>query len=197
MFIWISKARFGAVCLILALAACVPAGGPSAPSQRAPVIGGALVAAVPAGYCLDRQASQDGADEAVMIAGRCASSSSVLPAVITISIGQPGSSEVLKIGARAMSDWFVSPAGRAALARDGRSGSVRVRQTLVSDGAFLLYLSDRTTGDYWRAIMGLRGRLVTVSVTAPRDAALDKVAGQKLIGRVLDTIRGANPAEAN
>lgn len=197
MFTWISKTRSGAVCLILALAACVPAGGPSAPSQRTPVIGGALVAAVPAGYCLDRQASHDGADEAVIIAGRCASSSSVLPAAITISIGQPGSSEVLKTGARAMSDWFVGPTGRAALSRDGLAGSVRVRETLVSDGAFLLYLSDRNAGDYWRAIMGLRGRLVTVSVTAPGDDGLDKAAGLKLIGRVLDTMRGANPAGVN
>lgn len=192
MSTWISKA---ALVLALAVAACVPgevAG--RAPSPRAAVLGGALVAAVPQGYCFDPSASHAGSAEggAVMVAGRCSAATAQAPAVISISFGGPGSSEVLKSGGRALSDWFTSRAGRAALARDGRAGSVRVQQTLVADGAFLLLVADRQAGTYWRAVLGLSGHLVTVSVLPPQGEALDPKAARVLLDRTVAVLRAAN-----
>ncbi len=183
---------------LLALAACVaPQGGGSpaaaASARRVPVQDGAIVATVPAGFCFDSAASHDDPSGAVMVAGRCtAGTDGAGPAVISVSVGAEGSSDVLKSGARALSEWFTSPAGRAALARDGRASSVRVARTAVSDGAFVLLVSDRKAGTYWRAVLGLRGRLVSVSVQAPAGAALDEAEGRQILDRTVAALRGAN-----
>lgn len=186
-----------AAACVLALAACVasevatPAKSTAiASARRVPVLDGSLVAIVPAGFCFDRAASHDDDTGAVMVAGRCAAVSD--PVVISVSIGGPESSGVLQSGARALSDWFTSRAGRAALARDGRAGSVKVIKTVVSDGALVLLVNDRLVGTYWRGVLGLKGHLVTVSVTAPAGAALDEAAGRKILDRTIAGLRAAN-----
>lgn len=188
---------------LLALAGCVlPQGAPPAtaeeraasagqtPVRRMPVQGGALIAVVPSGYCFDRAASRDDADGTVMVAGRCKARGA--PAVISVSIGRPGSSDVLQSGGRALNDWFTSRAGRAALARDGRAGSVAVRKTAVADGAFVLLVQDRNAGTYWRAVLGLNSHLVSVSVGAPTGAELDEVAARKVLDATVTALRNAN-----
>lgn len=194
--------RMGAALLAacLALGGCVaPGGGTGAGSGSGSgagsgtgivaMFGGAMKAAAPAGYCIEPSASTASGEGAVVLMGRCAgAAATVAPALITVSLGGPGSSVVLQSGARALSDYFLSPAGRAALARDGRAGSVRVLQTSVAEGALMLRVADRTVGDYWRAILGLKGRLVTISVTAP-----DPDAGRRLLEAAMAAMRRANP----
>lgn len=186
---WIGR---GLIALaVIGLSACVaPSGAAPASPRRVPVQDGALVATVPTGFCFDSAASHDDPSGAVLVAGRCAAGNE--PAVISISIGVEGSSEVLKSGGRAISDWFTSPAGRAALARDGRASSVRVGKTVVADGAFLLLVTDRKAGTYWRAVLGLKGRLVTVSVAAPVGQTLDESLGRQVLDRTVAGLRAAN-----
>lgn len=175
----------------LTLAACVaPQGTTTATARRVPVQDGALVATVPAGFCFDRAASHDDDTGTVMVAGRCAAGGD--PAVISVSIGAPGSSGVLQSGGRALSAWFTSPAGRAALARDGRAGSVKVGKTLVADGAFLLLVNDRKAGTYWRGVLGLKGHLVTVSVSAPAGSVLEETLGRQVLDQTIAGLRAAN-----
>lgn len=173
------------------LSACVAptAGSP----QRQSVAGGQITAAVPAGFCFVPEATLDTDDGAVLIARKCQASDRA-PAVLTLSIGASGSSEALKAGAKALSDWFLSSAGRAALARDGRAGSVRIVQVAVVDGVVLLHLTDRNVGDYWRAVLGLRSRLVTVSVAGPEGTPLDPALSRKLVEQTVSAIKKANPA---
>ncbi|MFZ1468655.1 MAG: hypothetical protein WAT09_06705 [Paracoccaceae bacterium] len=186
MSTWISKTA-----LILALAGCV---APGVRSSSGVVLGGAMTVAVPGGYCLDPSASHRGPDESVVIAGRCSSDSRALPAAITVSLGAEGSSAALKSGARNLTAWARSPAGRAALSRDGKAGSVEIRETLVSDGAFLIRLQDRGIGTYWRGAVGIKGRLVLISVTPPEGGTLSASDGRKILGQVVQTMRRANPA---
>lgn len=196
MSTWTSKA--GAAVLAVALAACVPGaggGGGAAPSggKTMPLLGGAMQAAAPQGYCIDEKATHDEGDGAVVLMGKCSGESKLPPALVTVTIGGPDSSVVLQEGAKALSDYFLSDAGRAALARDGRARSVAIRQTSVADGALMLLVSDREVGNYWRAILGLRGRLVTVSVTAPEDTELSPEDGRKILERTMGALRRANP----
>jgi hypothetical protein len=51
-----------------------------------------------------------------------------------------------------------------------------VIQTSVAEGALMLRVADRSVGEYWRAVLGLKGRLVTISVTAP-----DPETGRRLL----------------
>src|SRR5690606_1708115 len=99
---------------------------------------------------------------------------------------------ILKSGAKALSDYFTSRAGRAALARDGDPASVTVRQTALSGGALVMRMFDREVGEYWRAVLGLRGRLVSVSVMAPAMSSLSPEQSRALLEKSITAIRAAN-----
>jgi hypothetical protein len=195
MSIWISRA---AAVLIPALlcAACVPVGGGGGALPRsADFLNGDLRVAAPQGYCIDTRASHETGDGAVVLMGRCSESSAAAPGLITLTAGAPGSSDALKAGGRALTDYFTSAAGRAALARDGRASSVRVKMVSVADGALVLNVSDRTAGDYWRAILGVKGRLVSISVTAPGGGALPE--GRAMLDKAVAAFRAANATAGN
>jgi hypothetical protein len=186
MSAWINWMR---PALILLLAACVaPSGGGSATK----ILGGAITVALPAGYCIDPKSGHGDGQSALVIAGRCSAARPVPAAAITISVGGEGSSAILKSGARALSDWARSQAGRAALARDGSARSVAVRETLIWDGAFLIHLEDRATGPYWRGAIGIKGRLVMISVSPPSQRDLSLEAGRKVLEGVIGSLRRAN-----
>ena len=192
MSTWISKA--GAVLL---LAACVPGELPGTPGRTsAPVLGGAVTVAGPSGYCIDGKAGHQTDKTAVAVLGRCSGSGTAKPALITVTVGGPGSASVLESGAPALSAYFTSAAGRAALARDGRAGSVVVRSVAVADGALVLDLTDRAVGRIWRALIGLNGRAVTIAVSAPKGASLDAKAGRALLDRSIASMRAANRGSA-
>lgn len=180
--------------LLGATTACTPTGSAGGRSTSLAMFGGTMHAAPPAGYCVDRDASRERDDRAVILMGRCAGAAATAPALITVSLGAPGSAGVLRRGARAMSDYFTSPAGRAALARDGRAASVRVLRASVADDALVLRVEDRAAGGYWRAVTGLRGRLVTISVTAPQAGGpADPADLRRLLEQALAAMRRANP----
>lgn len=196
---WISRAAAAAVLLLAALAlpACVEmeAGGTGANRSSAPVklFGGVLVAMPPNGYCIDAKASRAEAESAVILMGKCSGASAVLPALITLSIGGEGSSGVLKTGAQALSDFFRSPAGRAALSRNGKAAAVTVSRVSLSGGALVMRVEDRSIGSYWRAVLGLRSRLVTISVSAPAGRALSEEGGRSILDQTIAAMRRANP----
>lgn len=173
------------------LAGCVTGAG-FLSTRTAPVLGGAFQVGVPSGYCIDRSASRESGDKAVVIMGRCADNLKAAPALLTVSIGDPGSAGVMAAGGKALAEFFTSNAGRATLSREGRAGEVRVVEALSKGDAFLLHLIDRREGEYWRAILGQAGRLVTVSVTGTPDLPLDPAAGRKVLDQTLAALASAN-----
>ncbi len=189
MSTWISKLAFPAA--LLALAACVAPGGFTS-TRSAPVLGGALNVGVPAGYCIDRRASRESGDTAVILMGRCADNLSAAPAVITVSVGQSASGGVMTAGGPTLAAFFRSDQGRATLSRDGRAGDVQVVQAVGVGEALLLHIRDRRQGDYWRAVVGIGGRLVTLSATGSDSSPLPPAEGRKLIDLSLAVLQKAN-----
>lgn len=189
MSTWTSKVA--ALLATLALAACQVEGGFGA-TRKAPVLNGALNVAVPGGYCVDRGASREKGDNAVVIMGRCADTASVPPALITVAVGQGGSAGVMTAGGQALAAFFTSPQGRATLSRDGRARDIRVVEAIGAGDALLLHLTDRGVGEYWRGIIGVKGRLVTVSATGTPGVPLAPAEGRKLIDRLLADLMAAN-----
>lgn len=181
---------FRATFAVLMLAGCV-AGG-SQGSRSAPVLQGALNMGVPAGYCIDRAASREAEDSAVVIMGRCADNVKALPAVLTVSVGQAGTAGAMAAGGQALASFFTSSEGRATLSRDGRASSVQVVEALSSGDAFLMHLNDTQEGRYWRAILGLSGRLITVSVTGSPDLPLAPEDGRKVLDKAVAAMQAAN-----
>lgn len=194
MFTWISKAQSFA--LILGLAACqMNAGGASAPRQARAmsVLGGAMTVAAPSGYCVDPTAARSQNDGTVVLIGRCNEKSQVPPAVISLSVGMAGSASAMAGGAAALAAFFQSSNGRAALSRTGQAGAVQIRSASESKGAFILHIAEAGESDYWRAVIGLSGRLVTLSVQGSDSAVLPTAAGRRLLEATIAAMRKANP----
>jgi hypothetical protein len=188
MSTWTSKLP-----LILLLAGCVQGGAPGA-SRPVAILGGEVKVAGPRGYCVDTKASQSGADSAVMIIGRCSDASDVPPAAITATVGEAGSAAVMAAGPDPLAQYFASTEGRAALSRDGRADAVVVQDIQSVDGVIILHLTDSAIGEYWRAVMGVQGRLVTLAVTPPEGQPLTVAEGKLLLDRAIAALRAANPA---
>lgn len=163
-----------------------------------PIIDGAVVAAAPSGYCISPGAGMRGDDSAVILMGRCsgATTATATPAIITLSVGPAASAGVLAGGGEALSAFFQSEAGRAALAREGNAEDVRVLSAAGTDTTFVLHVADNATGEYWRAFRGLRGRLATVSVTGSPDAPLTSDQSRSLLDAALAALDAANRAAA-
>lgn len=182
-------------CLPLLLAACVSGAGFTS-SRAAPVLGGALQVGVPPGYCIDGKASRETKSSAVILMGRCTDAMKAKPALISVSVGQAGSGGVMTAGGPALAAFFTSAQGRATLSRDGRAKDIKVIEALGSGDAFLLHLQDRTVGEYWRAVISIQGRLVTVSTTGTAEVPLPQKDGRALLETTLKALRGANPGAA-
>ncbi len=184
MSIWISKGQLAAA-LCLSLSACVPGLSEfgTSSSRSLAVMGRALNVVAAPGYCVDRQASRETDAQAVVIMGRCSERSGGLAAIVTVSVGGPGSATSLTAGAPALADYFASEAGRATLSRDGRSSSVRIRDIRTVEGRLIVHLDDAATGEIWRTLFGLRGRLVSISVSPATLQGTTGNAGKALLDR--------------
>lgn len=196
MFTWIN--RFGRLSLILLLGACQMEAGAFIPPQQTravAVLDGAMQVAAPSGYCVDKQSARPQDDGAVVLMGRCNGSSSLAAAVISVTIGAAGSAGVLADGGTALATYFQTEAGRSALSSTGSAASVKVAQASNEDGVFTMRIAEAARGDYWRAIVGISGRLVTLSVQGPIDQPLDATAGRRLMTVSVVAMRKANPAQ--
>lgn len=176
---------------LLTLAGCQLGSGFTS-SRAAPVLGGALNIGVPPGYCIDGKASRESRDSAVFLMGRCSDAMTATPALITVTIGQGGSAGVMTAGGPALAAFFSSKQGRAMLSRSGRAGDVKIIAALGAGDAFLLHLQDRNVGEYWRAVIGVKARLVTLSATGTDEIRLDPAEGRKILEQALDALRAAN-----
>lgn len=177
-----------ALCAALLLGGCVPQTG----ATRVSVLGGAVTLGLPAGYCIDRSASREMHDSAVLLIGRCSTASAPAPALVSVAIGAEDSAGVLAGGGKALAGFLTSDRGRSMLSVSGRARDLRVAQFIEGEGVYLLHLEDRRIGAYWRAVLGVRGRLVSVSVRAAPGQKLDSAVARDLANRTAQAIRRAN-----
>lgn len=178
MSTWISRILTAAA--VFGLAACEGGidVGRSAP-QRMAVAGNAVTVGGPPGYCVDPSASRDGVEAVVLLASCASIAGNPLgpkpdtPAIVTVVVSSDPGSFIDVAGTQdLLTRYFRSEAGRAALSRSGNPGSVAVTDVRRAGGAIYLRVRDTSPGlvagldnEYWRALLDVNGRLVTVSVT--------------------------------
>ena len=208
-------ASLGVLLLAVSLAACVtegagPATGKPAPARMA-VSGGAVVVGGPQGYCIDTGASRDGQDAAFVLLGSCAAISGSFralspkrPGVLTASVAA-GQADAGTFSASfpAMARFLSSPAGRAALSRSGKAESIVIRSITSADGVMFVHAEDKAPApgqdldaDYWRALLVVKGRVVTLSVLALSDKPLTAEAKKTLLEGFVAKIRALNGGAA-
>lgn len=188
-----------AVLALLALAACdlgAGLGGLVGPREVA-VLGDALIVRAPQGYCVDKNSARGGEDTAALLIGRCTPGGHVKAALVAIGVGRAGSAGVMAAEPEALRQFMSSDQGRALLARSGRAEDLAVLESGVVEGRLLLHLLDRDAGEYWRAVIGLNGRLVTISALGAADAPLAPEEGRKLVDRTVEALMKANPPVAD
>lgn len=189
MSTWISKA---ALACGLALAACVAAPGPSAlPPGRALVMDGVSIVP-PRGYCIDPGSRRSTETAAVVLMGRCAAGESRSPAVITVTVGRPGTAGIMAAGGAEVARFAASPDGRATLSETGRAADLQLISARGQGQAVILNLADRQLGTYWRALTGLKGHLVSISATGARGTPLAPEEGRAILDAALTALERAN-----
>jgi hypothetical protein len=180
-----------ALMFCLLAAACEPGSGLS-PRSDLSVLNGAMQIGLPNGYCIDKGASRDNGTTAVAFLGRCAASAKTQPALISIAVGEPGSAGVMSASGPELAAFFTSPQGRKTLSRNGRAKDLRVISASGGENLLRLHLFDAPIGEYWRAITGIRGRLVTISTIGSREQPLAPADGRKLLDATLSRMQAAN-----
>ncbi|MGP3696931.1 cation transport ATPase [Rhodobacter sp. NSM] len=170
----------------LLLAALIAAGA------ALPVSAEGVRVAAPSGYCIDREA---GAGAGLVLIGRCAGITDRPAAVLTATIGGPGSGIDVKTRGGELAAYFQSQPGLRALSGSGDPRRIEVLEALVRGEAFLIRLRDgnrRSSPESWRAVITLNGRLVTLTASGTGSAPLGRENGKRLIAAFVDAMQHAN-----
>jgi|SynMetStandDraft_2_1070026.scaffolds.fasta_scaffold06729_2 hypothetical protein len=209
MCIWTSKARATASLLVasLLLAACFEnaslsratsrgGDGPSGPAAVS-VLDGSVTVTGPAGYCVDESGTRESANEAFVLLVRCVATrrnSPILSATVT-GLMAPGSADadnLMRLGT-----FLDTRGGRRQLSRDGDASDVTIIETRVEDGALWLRIEDSGNPDtfepgYWRAILPVSGRVVTLSVLSSRAHPVAEERGLMVLRDFVAALRSRN-----
>lgn len=208
--------RLGVIGLAaLLLAAC--AGGPDvsmgglgflrgAP-EKVVVAGKSVVIAGPQGYCIDTTATRSSDTGAFVLLGSCASISNSpraptprTPGLLTASVSGTSGAAIGSSLDR-LQAFFTSTSGRAALARDGNTASVKILETRRQGEAFYIHARDTSSNsiagisqDYWRGLFDVRGRIVTVSVVGFETRPMSDAIGLATLDAFAARIKAENPS---
>ncbi|MAQ81827.1 hypothetical protein [Psychromarinibacter halotolerans] len=148
------------------------------PPKSVDVARGAVTVSGPQGYCVDRAGSRLRAETPFVLLGACASIARDRSAgrplqqgLLTVAVSPPDGGPGFAATLPQLETFLSSPAGRAALARDGLDTSVEVLETRREGEALLIRLRDTsatalpgTEATYWRGLFEVNGHLVTASV---------------------------------
>ncbi|MFC7705839.1 hypothetical protein ACFQXB_16785 [Plastorhodobacter daqingensis] len=173
---------------------------------RVAVAEGLIIVAGPRGYCVDLGASRDTAEGALVVLGSCAAIAQdpALPqpdmaAVLTAAVSAPGRGMKVRESAAALGQYFRSDGGRAALARSGRAADVTILEDFSRGGAYYLRLRDVGAApgpafepDYWRALIDIGDRIITLSVLAPKGRPISRDDGLETLSGFLQRILSEN-----
>ena len=161
---------------------------------------GTVVAAA-RGWCVDTSTSRARGDTAVVVLGSCAALASNalaprpdVPGVVTVSVESEAG---VSPSPKELETFFVSDAGRAALAHDGRAESVDILETRREDDLFILQAEDQSalpgaSPVTWRALFDLEGRFVSVSLYGLSDRPIGRSEGLQTLEAQVDRLIAAN-----
>ncbi|MBW6505281.1 MAG: hypothetical protein K0B00_00870 [Rhodobacteraceae bacterium] len=212
MSTWTNKAPWAlALAATLASAACVPLfGGTQAPTSMALSSGGPVIVG-PSGFCIDLAQSHEQGANAFVLLGSCASLSRsaeagrpAAKAVLTASV-TPAAVDAppLSRSFKQLETYLRTEAGRAALSRSGDAATVKVVRTQIAGDVLLIELTDtaplganRVQARSWRALMQIRGRIVSLAVLGLASEPLNSTTLRMLASDFSAALRAANGGEA-
>ncbi|WP_101341377.1 cation transport ATPase [Cereibacter azotoformans] len=157
-----------------------------------PALAEGVRVAAPSGYCIDREAETG---LGLVLIGRCEGVTDRPPAVLTATVGGPGSGIDVAGRGQELAAYFQSEAGRRALSASGNPRHVQLLEAVGRGNAFLIRLRDsggRAAPESWRAVLTLNGRLVTLTASGTGKAPLGRENGKSLISAFVDAMEGAN-----
>jgi hypothetical protein len=182
------------------MAGCVaPQGDDGSDGGAAPVVAGNVVIAAPSGFCVleDSRFVQGTAEFAALLP--CESRLKVfgegVMAVLTVTVGEEGTANGIDMSGKGLADYFTGEEGRAALSRVGKAATVKVHEVRDTGGAVVVRMTDQSArwpGMGWRAVTGIRGHLVTLTVRGNGEAPLTEAQGKRLMDRFVAAMRRAN-----
>lgn len=151
----------------------------------------------PTGYCVDVEATRESDIEAFVLLVRCHATmrpAPVLSATVT-NLEAPDSNDPDTL--RRLAGFLQTTPGRAQLSRSGDPDDVSLEGAQYRDGAIWMEITDSGNPDsfdptYWRAILPISGRVVTVSVLSAREHPLDSGGGQTMLRDFVRQMRRAN-----
>lgn len=155
------------------------------------------------GWCVDTSSTSADGATAVVVLGSCAAISRNalaprpdVPGVVTVSVeSEAGASP----SAEQLESYLLTEQGRAALARDGRAGSVDILETRRQDDLLFLHSKDRSalpgaSSDTWRVLFDLDGRFISVSLFGLSDRPIGRREGLATLIAQIAELRAANDA---
>ena len=187
MSTWISKS---ALCVAtLALTACSSDVGvrlssagqlfaKPAPTEITVGSSGLLISAPP-GYCIDTRSTTETASGAFVLLAECGPLKRTrglekTDQLLTATVLNSDLAEDVMV--EDLEAYFDTDAGRKALSRTGDADSVEVLEIRAVNGALFVHARDvgsaltpDLASDYWRGLMAIDRRLVTVSLVGPSD----------------------------
>jgi hypothetical protein len=168
-----------------------PAAGPA----RVEVLHGSIHVAGPAGYCADVEATRESDIEAFVLLVRCRGTIRPSPVLTATVTRAPASDDPEALGR--LLDFVRSPAGRAQLSRSGDSDDVELIEAAQASGVLWLLIRDSDNPDsfdetYWRAILPLSDRIVTLSVLAAADHPYERDSGLAILRGFVQRMREVN-----
>lgn len=155
------------------------------------VLDGAVTVAGPSGYCVDVEATRESDIEAFVLLARCHPTmrpAPVLSATVT-SVRAPSSNDPDTL--RRLAEFLETSAGRAQLSRSGDPADVRIESISYRSGVIWMHIQDQSNPDsfdpnYWRAILVVGGRVVTLSVLWAREHPVEVSSARSVM---LDFVR--------
>jgi hypothetical protein len=178
--------------LLAALVALASCGTPQDATTQVTVLGGDVRIRAPKSYCVDISSATSVDDTAVVLIGRCNDTGKAAAALVTVAVGRAASAGVMLASTEALRSFMSSPDGRRLLSRSGKAEDVEVLESGVLDDRLMLHLKDVIAGDYWRAIIGVNGRLVTISASGAEGILLTPDQGRDLVEKTVAAVREAN-----
>ncbi len=197
----------GALAIAVTMASCGGIGGLTGDGegQRSiALLGGAVQAAGPDNFCVDRRSSRARDGFALLAPCRLLTGEGEgVPglALITVQAGASGTASVA--GSEPVFEAFLKSAeGAALLSASGDASAITLRRTRANGGIVTAFFDDTnpppiagTQPTEWRGFVDINGRLVTVSLRGLADAPLSVSVGDALLRQALAALQAANATE--
>jgi hypothetical protein len=174
------------------------AGSSASMSESAALLDGRLRVLGPTGYCIDTQTLRDSEGEAFALLAPCRARPNAPPApALSIAVSNVEIAEGRAPAPEQIAMLVTTDVGLRTLSRSGNPDALEVPEMVERDGVLYLNILDlggpaTLNPEYWRAILPLGGRMVTLSALTPHGQAPERAQTLDLLAAFVSRLRAAN-----